>query len=98
MLERDGFALVPRLIEPEEVAFWQDRYAEPVRAGRRNLLDDPEVRRLADDPRLRAFIAVPGIAPRATARAISNGRRPADRYGQPADSPCEAPVRRHPQR
>lgn len=56
MLDRDGFALVPRLIEPEEVAFWQDRFAEPVRAGRRNLLDDPEVRRLADDPRLQALV------------------------------------------
>ncbi len=56
MLERDGFALVPRLIEPAEVAFWQERFAEPVRAGRRNLLDDPEVRRLADDPRLRRHV------------------------------------------
>lgn len=56
MLERDGFALVPRLLGDDEVAFWRDRFAEPVRAGRRNLLDDPEVRRLADDPRLRAHV------------------------------------------
>ena len=56
-LERDGFALVPRLIEPEEAGFWRDRFALPVRAGRRNLLDDPEVRRLADDPRLRAHVS-----------------------------------------
>lgn len=56
MLERDGFALVPRLIAENEAAFWRERFAEPVRAGRRNLLDDPEVRRLADDPRLRAHV------------------------------------------
>ena len=54
-LDRDGFALVPHLIERDEVAFWRDRFAEPVRAGRRNLLDDPEVRALADDPRLRVY-------------------------------------------
>lgn len=55
-LERDGFEVLPRLLEPGEVAFWADRFAEPVRAGRRNLLDDPEVRRLSDDPRVRAFV------------------------------------------
>lgn len=56
MLDRDGFALVPDLLGPGEVAFWQERFDAPVRAGRRNLLDDPEVRHLSDDPRLRAFV------------------------------------------
>ncbi len=56
MLERDGFDLVPRILDRDEVAFWQAHFDRPVRAGRRNLLDDPEVRRLADDPRLRALV------------------------------------------
>lgn len=56
MLERDGYEIVPRLIGDDEVAFWQARFDAPVRAGRRNLLEDPEVRRLADDPRLRAHV------------------------------------------
>ena len=56
MLDRDGFAVVPNLLTPEEAAQLRERFEAPVRAGRRNLLDDTEVRRLADDPRLRAYV------------------------------------------
>ncbi len=55
-LDRDGFAVIPELLSADDVAFWADRFSEPVRAGRRNLLDDPEVRRLSDDPRIHRFV------------------------------------------
>ena len=55
-LERDGFALVPDLLTSEEVSFWADRFERPVRAGRRNLLDDPEVRRLSANPRIAQLV------------------------------------------
>lgn len=56
MLERDGFAIISNLLDSDEVAGWQAYFEEPVRAGRRNLLNDPGIRELANDPRLRRLV------------------------------------------
>src|SRR5690349_5599530 len=55
-LQRAGFAVVPTLLNHDEVTFWAKKFEAPVRAGRRNLLDEPDVRRLAESPTIRELV------------------------------------------